>query len=174
MAQGQLMADDRFANIATISTTESAANTLTFNGIQTGVGAQFMLGMIIDKIHYYVDDAFDELVGAGDKITVAITISNKITSIGDISDRRILHSFGLERQDGGAPVDNPLIYKSPEVVDFTPPILHAEQNMWLGVKGNSLANPVTCAVRVYFRYIALTDKNFVELAQTFQLVGAGL
>lgn len=166
---------DRYANIASLSVTESAAGTLTFTELRTGIGIDASrkeaTAILIDEIDYYLAAGTLNLITAsGDDILTGITVSNAVTSISDIGDARVLHSQVTTRMDFGT-AGNGILFKQPDPHQFFPPLITAERSIFLGLQCNGLASPGTISARLYYRTVRLTEGEFIELSEVFRLVG---
>ncbi len=164
---------DRFANIASIETTMSAANTLTFASLQTNMGflgrRDQALAMIIDEIQYSPGTAGLALMTASnDSIQMALTDSNLPTDLQDITDRRILDFAILVRQDFGTAASGQLL-DLPLRKQFFPPIITAARTLFLALTSGGLASAITSRVRILFRVETLTGAELVELSEVFRL-----
>ena len=165
------MAEDRYANIMSGAVQMSAANTITFLAINTGVGLQSKQGMLIDQIDYYpTGAAIAEMTTAVDNLQFALTVSNGVTNLFDFTDRRVVHSSILLRADFGTAAAAELV-KLPIVNQFFPPLIVAEPTLYFAADTVGLASAALIRFRVYFRFIDLTDRNILEIAQSFVLVG---
>lgn len=163
--------EDRFANIAAVRAQESAAGTLTFAEILTGISLGQSLGIVIDEIDYYPGSgSIDDIVAAADWLACALCSSNDMTSIVAMNDRRIIHSMALTGATHGTPA-NQAVHVLPYVYQFFPPIIIAAPRLYLGVHGNSLATAVLCDMRMFYRFMPLTPQDYLELAETFVLTG---
>jgi len=164
---------DRFANIASIEVVESAANTLTFASLNTNMGflgrRDQALAMVIDEIEWKPSTAaLLDLDVEGDAINLGLTVSNAVTDLGDLTDRRILATFGLGVVVLGAATAIH-IFRQPYIQQFFPPLITAERTLYLGVQGASLAAAITGQIRILFRVETLTAGELVELAEVFRL-----
>lgn len=169
------MAADRFANLASIEVTMSAADTITFQELLTGVGIsgdrESAVGMKIDEIDFYPGRAsFALMTTAADHIFMGLTVSNNVTDLDDITDRRILATASLTRVDLGVAASGGLI-KLPIIAQFFPPIITAERRIYLGCSSVGLASAITLRCRIYYRREKLTKAELLELAETHLLVG---
>lgn len=163
--------EDRFANVAAVRVTETAANTLTFAEMLTGISLGQGVGMIIDQIDYSpAPSVLGDLVAAGDVIHMGITTSDDINDLSARSDRRILHQMALLALQVGTVVSLS-VEKTPYVHQFFPPMIIAAPRVYLAVVGTSLAAPAVVDIRIYFRYITLTPQQYLELAESFILTG---
>ena len=164
---------DRFANIASIEVTESAANTLTFSPLATNMGflgrRDQALAMIIDELQWYPSaPGLADLVDTADRLGMALTVSNSVTDILDLTDRRILSFIEFNAIMVGA-VTSLSIFVQPVRQQFFPPLITAERTLYLGVQGVSLAAAVVARLRILFRVETLDSAELVELAEVFRL-----
>jgi len=165
------MATDQFQSLATISATEAVAGTLLFQELQTGIGFGSQRGMLIDKIQFYIAMTFVNLIlDESDRIVCAITLSNGITDIENFTDRRIIDNYALGESNFGTPASAQHV-EQPITHDFGHGLPLAESSLYLAIVGVSLASAITVRTRIFFRYIDLTDRAILEIAQNFQLVG---
>ncbi len=159
------MAEDRYANRAGITITESAAGVLTFQELVTGVGFGTKKGMLIDQIDYLMPNStLALLVATGDRVNFGITISTGVTDLEDVTDLRILHSGFQEVRTFGT-AGTALNVVQPHDYQFFPSLIHANIRIYLAVQAASLASPATIRARIYWRHIDLTDREVAELVQ---------
>jgi len=165
------MAEDRFANRVGLVVTESAANTITFQELVTGVGFNTKKGMLIDQLDYYIPAAtIALLVAAADKVQIGITSSTGVPDLEDVVDSRILHSFSFERFNFGTPA-SATFFTQPYTHQFFPSMIHAHVRMYLAVQGVSLATAATARLRMLWRFIDLNANEIAELVQATLLQG---
>lgn len=170
-----MMAIDKYANIATISVQQSAADTITFQELRTNLGVMSgRLGaqaMLIDQINYYYSVTAPALMTtAADLIQGAVTISNVPPSLGDAADRRILDMNQLQRVDWGVAASGQML-EMPRIHQFFPPLILAERSIYLGVNSSGLASAITLNVRIYYRTVEISNTELIELLEVFRLVG---
>ena len=164
------MAEDRFANFATITVVESAANTLTFGEKLTGVGFGTNKGMLIDQIDYFIPNTTQELLVAGaDGINFGLTTSSGVDDLEEVTDNRVIHSGQMFMRQLSAV--GFLYTYMPLPFQFFPSLIIGTQKIFLAVHGVSLATPCTLRCRLYWRMVDLTDKVIAELVQV-QLLSA--
>ncbi len=169
------MAEDRFANIATLQITQTGANVISFSELRTNVGIasnrQSGIAMIIDEIDYMLGfAALQEMTTANDRIEFGLSISNAVDDLADITDRRVLHAGSLLRTDQGTAA-SAKFHKQPFSYQFFPPIITAERSLYLGMDSTGLASAGVLRCRIYYRTVELTQGQFLELAEVFRLVG---
>lgn len=166
---------DRFANIASLTVLQSAANTLTFGSLNTNMGflgrRDQALAMVVDEIQYSpVAGALNEMTTAGDLIELAITTSSQVTDLSDLTDQRILDFQRLHRVDGGATASF-LVQETPFRKQFFPPLITAERTLFIAFDSVGLAGAQTCRARILFRVETLTAAELIELSEVFRLTG---
>lgn len=165
------MAEDRYANILSGEIQTPTANTIAFQEFTTGVGLQSKQGMIIDQLDYFPSTtSVTEMTAVGDTINYGFTVSNGVTTLEDFTDRRIIHSAKLVRTDFGTAAAAQLL-SMPLSYQFFPPLVIAEPRIYLAAASVGLANANLLRARMYFRFIELTDRNILEIAQSFTLIG---
>ena len=172
MAQG---VRDRFANIASIQTVMSAANTTTFASLATNMGflgrRDQALAMIIDEIQYSPSvAALGEMTAAADNIQMALCNADTPTNLEDLTDRRILDFWEITRVDLGTAASAQLV-EVPMRKQFFPPLITAERTLFLGIGSNGLTTAITGFCRILYRVETLTGAELVELSEVFRLTG---
>jgi len=169
MAAGRTAGQDRFANIASGEVTMSAANTITFTEILTGISLGVGVGILIDEIDYYPSSAaLRELVGNADSIAMGWTTSNAVSDLVDAADRRVIHSINLVASIVGAVVSLHVL-KVPFVHQFFPPTIFASPRIYLGTNTGGFGAAALVRSRLYYRFIELNAQEYLEIAETFQL-----
>lgn len=163
---------DKFANVAAVGVTESAAGTMTFAEMTTGVALGRQTGILIDQLDYYVDTtSLERLLATQDAIEIGWFSSNSMSSF-NVADRRQLHQISITQGTIiGTPASGGTIHISPMVYQFFPPMIIAAPRLFLGVLGTSIAQVLTIQSRMYFRYIDLSPQEYIELAEAFVLAG---
>lgn len=166
---------DRFANVAFFDVTMAAANVEAFASLNTNMGflgrRDQALAMVIDEVQYMPSQAtVNQLDAEGDSINMAITDSDLVTDLTDLSDRRILDAAVLSRIDMGT-AGSGQIFDLPLRKQFFPPLITAARTLFLGLDTISLASAGQCRARLLFRVETLTGAELVELSEVFRLTG---
>lgn len=166
---------DKYANIFTAELTMSAADTISFTEIPTGLGIesdrQSARAMIIDELDYYPNvGLYSLMTSVADYSSFGLTITNTVPDLNDVSDRRILHSCQRVRADFGIAAAA-AIMPFPLVYQFFPPLITAERKLYLAMDTNGLASASQVKVRAYYRIVEINQADFIELAEVFRLVG---
>lgn len=164
--------EDRYTNLASASVTESAVGTMTFSELVTGISLGQGMGILIDQIDYTFNRAtMDLLVAASDEIGAGWFTSNAVTTL-NINDRRNIHALRFYAQPTiGTPAGGGALSMMPVVHQFFPPLIIAAPRIYFGIRSANIASPALCESRIYFRYIELSSQEYLELAETFILVG---
>lgn len=170
---GGLMAreEDRFANLAGASVTESAANTLTFQEIQFGIGLGAGVALLIDQIDYFINNLGTLFVADQDQVYMALCARNDLTDLStEFNNRSVLH---LATQMFDFTTSGQSYVQQPWQHQFAPPLIVATNrgSLYLAAQGVSLPSAATVYVRIYFRYIKLKSEEYLELAEAFNLMG---
>lgn len=174
MAEGLLgRPDDRYANVAAVSVTESAANTLTFGEVDFGIGLGAGVGLLIDQIDYYFSPTNLSSVFSldNDSLVFGLTTNNTLTDLeGEFANRSVIH-MGYLMMD--FVTSGMQFHRFPLTNQFFPPLIVGTNRgkLFLGAQGISAAAAATVKARIYFRYIRLTDREYLELAEAFNLMG---
>jgi len=174
MAQGTGIRD-RFANIASIGVTLSAANTRTVASLQTNMGflgrRDQALAMAIDEIQYSPSlDALGEMTADGDAIEMVLATSDIPTDLQNLTDNRILDFHAWVKQHDGTAASAYTI-QSPARKQFFPPLITAERTLFLIADTNGLGSAAVLRLRILFRVETLTGAELVELSEVFRLTG---
>lgn len=162
--------EDRYANIASATSTEDVAGTLKWAEIITGISLGQGVGLLVDQVDYIFDPGtLEDVIAAADVVQAGWSVSSTPGSF-SLNDRSIVHHMQVSQSLVGAVVSQSHFIQ-PFQHQFFPPIPLASPRIYFGVRGISLAGAAQCISRLYFRYIELTDKEYLELAETFILVG---
>lgn len=163
---------DQFCNKFFASVTESAANTLTFEEIQTNVEVFSKQAWIINRLEWYVPKAtFDLVINTADMIDMALTGSNNIADLGlnnaAVIDRLTLHVREATAV-GFAYREQPLIR------DFSAlpggGLIVAPRPLYAAIVGTSLTAVGTAQLRGYFQTKQLTPDEYLELVDFYRIV----
>jgi len=167
---------DRFANIASLTVLQSAANTLTFGSLNTNMGflgrRDQALAMVIDEIQYSpTSGALNGMTASLDALLVGITTSSLVTDLSDLTDQRVLDFHNLRRLDSAAAATSFDRIETPWRKQFFPPLITAERTLFIGFDSVGLAAAQECRARILFRVETLTAAELIELSEVFRLTG---
>jgi hypothetical protein len=164
---------EKFANVAYVTVTESAANTLTFSKLETGIAPFEKRGWIINRIEWSFGINVTTFAANDDQLTVALTASNTITSL-TLGDNAVLDMMVFKRIDIGT-AGSGMFVATPFVKDLsTVPgggLLVTPNPIYIAAKGTSLPDVATCSCRFYYTSVDLKADEFWELVEMRRMVG---
>lgn len=164
---------DTFANQACITVTESAANTLTFQKLETGISIGARQAWIIHRLEYFFD-SLSTLNGTTDVLQMGISQSNSWTAV-SAAEPSILDICWFERLDFGTAATGLISFK-PLIKDFGAlpggGLLIVPNPLYAFAKGTGCAALTSSKVRVYYTQIDVKDAEFYELWQSRVLLTA--
>ena len=154
------------------SVIESAANTLTFGEIMTNISIMEKWAWILHRLEWSMDLAsYDEVSGVGDMLEMALTMSNRISSL-SFADAAVIDkcqqmivvetAVGIQRE------------QFPLIRDFTTlpggGLIIPPRPLYIGVKGTSLANACFVEVRGYYTPIQVSGEAYYDLLDAYRLI----
>lgn len=168
--------NDKFANYAVLTCTESAANTLTFKKLETGISLTEKVGWIINRIEYYLTHLNTTVFNAaGDAFYYGLALSNGF-SVPAVDRNEIIDYNQHEFQIYGAAASTGEFVRRPLVKDLsTLPgggILIPPAPLYLYAMGSGLtaANGVTA--RIHYTMISLKTEEFWELVEARRVLSS--
>lgn len=165
-----MASEDRFANVFTAEATASAANALTFAEMNFGITLRDRVAIVIDTLYFWPTRAtLLEYTVAGDILEFALTVSDQVTDLSDLADRRILHQMTHLRMDFGTAAGGTLA-TFPLVTSFSPPLIALPNRLFFAHKSLGLATATMVQMRMHFRTVSITqDQQLIEVLEAFQL-----
>ena len=167
------MPDDKFANIAFISVTETGPNTLTFKKLETGIAPFEKVAFLINRIEYFFSDTVATFAAANDILELGLSASDQFTDP-SINNSAIIDYNEIMRIDFGTAA-NAFYRHQPYIKDYSDlpggGILVAPNPLYLWAKGTSLGNATTDAVRMYYTVRTLKTEDFWELVEMRRMIG---
>lgn len=168
------MIKDFYANMAYIAVTESAANTLTTQKLESGYSVLGNRGWVIHRIDYYIGDSLSQCADNGDTFVFGICTQPSTAyttwSVGLAS----VIDFNQEvYYEQGTPAN--FLYMDYRVIrDFTElpggGLIVAPNPLYLATKGTGLAAAGAIQARIFFSEIDLDADMYRELFQARTLV----
>lgn len=154
---------DQYVNRAIVSVVESAANTITFQQIQFGVGTFQQVGLEVQEVHFFPNSTtLGLLVAAGDNLLMGLTGRDDLTDLNP-SNQALYCQVGLGCASAQtAPIETPLIYKFADMGGLLIP----PNPLYLAVQGIGLGAAATVRAIIYYRFIQLTPQQSLEVLQT--------
>lgn len=159
---------DKFANIASAATPPITGG-IQFVELLTGISLGQGMGIIIDQIDYMFDDTmYADMLTAGDWVRFGWVTANTLTVLA-MENKGVIHMGQLVYIQDGTPATS-VIHHDPKPFQFFPPIIVAAPRIYLAVQSGGVTAG-TLRSRLYFRYVSLTSQEYLELAESFILVG---
>lgn len=167
------MTTDAFSSQAVFDVTETAANTLTFERLETGLSVYDKIGWVLQRVEYRIASTVPALFNsAADSLIMALTMTNSLTSLSD-ANPAIITIKRLLRVDYGTAASGELIAQD-YIQDFTGlsggGILTLPNPLYFGLAGSGLSGAASVVCRIYFKAIELTDTDYFNLVQARQLL----
>lgn len=169
------MAEDKFANYAIIQVAESAANTLTFKKLETGISIQEKVAWIINRIEYVVSFLTAAVFNSdSDLLQYGLAVSNSFTTP-TLTEETIFDFNTVQRLDYGAAASG-FIKEFPFVKDLStlpgggliiPPV-----PLYLWAKGTGLASADTVTAKLYFTLKQLKVDEYWELVEARRVLSS--
>jgi len=167
-----------FGNFATIVCTESAANTLTYKKLETGIDIMQKMAWIVSRIEYYVDCASSKYNGTDDVLLLALMTTNTRTTIATnatYTDPSVIDIMSFSRKDLGTAATG-LFITMPFVKDFTAlpggGLVIPPNPLYGACQGAGLASATESVLKVYYQAIELAGDDYWALVQARRLLTA--
>jgi hypothetical protein len=163
---------DIFANIAHIQCLESAANTLTYRKLETGISLFEKVAWVIHRLEYFLTAV--ETAAVGDGITCALCTSDNPSDIlpDEASQVDIITHY---RQDWGTAASG-WWRREPVMKDFVSlpggGLIVPPNPIYLAVLGLSQTNPQTVDIRIFYTAKVLKPEEYWELVEARRLVSS--
>lgn len=159
---------EKFANLAYLQVTESAANTITFAELKTGVGIFEKVALIIHMIEYqFYPASYALLLASDDVLDMGWSTSDSATNLVKDSPQNI-DSYRASYGARGTPA-NYTRKDLPVVRDFTGlpggGLIIPSASLYLGIQGTSLASAATGRSTLYFSYRSVKSDEYWELVE---------
>lgn len=166
---------DQFANYAIVSVTESAANTLTFKKLETGISLTEKVAWIINRIEYTLSSLLAaQFNGDGDLLTFGMAVSNSFANPA-ITEQAIIDWNSVVRQDFGAAASASIV-KMPFLKDFSSlpsgGILVPPVPLYLFAQGSGLVAAESVYARIHYTLKMLTVDQYWELVEARRVISS--
>lgn len=159
---------DVFANYAILTVVESAANTLTFKKLETGISLTEKVAWVISRIEWLLSGVNDTVFNAkGDVLYFGLSLSNAWATA-SISEQTIIDYNSVERVDIGAAASGKFEYR-PKIKDFsglpgggilTPPV-----PLYAFAQGVGLTAACTAVARIHYQLKPMKVDEYWELVE---------
>jgi hypothetical protein len=159
---------DSFANMAYLKVTEASAGTLKFAKLQlaTEFGTP-KKAMIIHRLEFLLGSAANFNASA-DGIDSALTLSDKLTDISDLSQPEVLVWVQMVRRDFGTAASG-FLEHWPIVRDFASlpggGLIVPANYLYLGIQSTSATAVCSATMRLYYTAMDLEDTDYLQLLE---------
>lgn len=161
------------ASQAIISMVESAANTLTFKRLESGLAPLEKVGWILHKVMWRLNTGDLALFnGTTDSLELGIVMSNSITSVSD-ADPAVLARKVLVRTDLGAAASGFFTNTEFETDYSTLPgggILILPTPLYGCIQGSGLSGAAGAVIRLFFSPVEMSSDDYFNLVQSRQIL----
>lgn len=165
-------ATDQFANFFVISVTESAANTLTFKKLETGISLFEKVAWILHRVEYLVPDDATYFNGTGDNLSFGLSTTDQLTTAA-ITNAAIVDWNQIKRTDWGTAASM-WLDRQPYVRDFMDlpggGLILPPNPVYAWLKGSGLASAADLTVRGYYTNLQLTPDQYWELVESRRVI----
>lgn len=166
---------DQFANFAIVSVTESAANTLTFKKLETGISLTEKVAWIINRIEYVPEELNATIFNAtGDIVIFGLSVSNAFTTP-TVGETTILDYNRILRQDLGAAASG-FFDAQPKIKDYSMlpggGIIVPPTPMYLFAMGAGLTAATKITARFYYTLLELQVDQYWELVEARRVLSS--
>ncbi len=161
---------ERFAQFAYLSVTESAANTLTTKKLETGISVHDKIAWLISRIEYNTPDIL--LIGSADALEYGLSaVQDSAMMAALTTDQSVLdYNINALMVYGAAASAN--IINRPIIKDLSSlpggGYLTSAHSLYAFSRGTSLASAATVYVKVWYQTVELQNEEFWDLVQMHQ------
>jgi hypothetical protein len=166
--RGRGLVQDEYPNVAYAALTQSAANDLSFERIDTSISVHDKIGWELLSAEYIFSTNIIELMTAtGDYINFGLILDNTTSAV-TYDDRNVVDYNRIDRNDCGAAADNVIFLnhlpiKRNFIMEFGGPLLVLPVRLYMYIKTNGLASAATIKVRIYYKLKSLDDRDYSEI-----------
>lgn len=161
-------ASDKFANYAILGVTESAANTLTFKKLETGISLTEKVAWVIHRIEYLPSGLSTAVFNADqDAQYYGLSVSNAWSAV-SLYENTIIDYNAITRVDIGAAASGSFVNR-PQVKSFSSlpggGILVPPTPLYLYAQGSGLVSATTVVARIHYTLRVLKVDEYWELVE---------
>lgn len=166
---------DKFANQAMIRCVESAANTLTFKKLETGISLFDKVAWVISRIEYLLSMAtYGYFNSTADVLAFGLTTVDTLTTL-DIANSAVLDYNYIGRIDLGTAASGGFFFQ-PFVKDFAAlpggGLIVPPNPIYLAGVGTGLSTASTIVAKMFYTQIVLKPEEFWELVEARRMISA--
>jgi hypothetical protein len=166
---------DQFANVGHIQVTESAANTLTYKKLETGISLFEKVAWILSRLEYeFIAVRSAGLAASGDYIEYGLSTSNNPSTI-SYDEPAMVDIASMGRVDMGTAGSGHFFF-GPHTKDFhglpgggliVPP-----NPLYAFIKGTSMGAAAVVDVRIFYTVKTLKAEEFWELVEARRIISS--
>jgi hypothetical protein len=166
---------DQFANYAIIKVVESAANTLTFKKLETGISLTEKVAWVIARIEYiFLSPLAATFDSNGDAVYFGMSLSNSWSNP-TIEENTIVDFNSVQRCDFGASA-NVVVDHQPYIKNFgnlpSGGVIVPPTPLYLFTKGITCAIPTTIVARIHYTLLSLAVDQYWELVESRRVLSS--
>jgi len=165
---------DQFANLAVISVTESAANTLTFKKLETGISLFEKIAWIIHRVEYFMDILAASFDGNADFLDVGLSTTDQLTTV-SFSNNAVLDKLQVQRSDWGAAA-NAILQEKPLYKDFTNlpggGLIIPPNPVYGFACGGGQVSARSVTIRLFYTTLVMTPDQYWELVEARRIISS--
>jgi len=166
---------DQFANYAIVTVTESAANTLTFKKLETGISLTEKVAWVLSRVEYVPTTPSNSVFnGDGDSLYFGLSLSSSFTSVG-LTENTIIDYNQMTRLDFGTAASS-YLYLRPMIKDFSNlpggGILIPPNPLYLFAQGTGLASATSVIARMHYSLLPLSVDQYWELVEARRVLSS--
>lgn len=166
---------DKFANMALLTTVESAANTLTFKKLETGISLTEKVAWVINRIEYILSGFTSANFAAdADGVQFGLSVSNAFATP-TLNEVTILDFNQLHVTIVGAVVSKEW-HQQPTIKDFASMpsggIIVPPTPLYGWVLGQALTSAITVNARIWYTLLELATDQYWELVEARRVLSS--
>jgi len=162
-----------YAAKISLSITESAANTLTFEKIETGMSVYDKVGWVLGRVEIDYSGALSLFNGTGDQLYVGLVQTNTLTSSQVTSDNPAIYFLDILRRTDLGTAANGWISPSKLVNDYSHlpggGLLLLPNPLYGAVVGSGLSGASSVTISLFVTPVDLTPDDYANLLTARQL-----
>jgi hypothetical protein len=166
---------DQFSNFAIISCLETAAHTLTFKKLETGISLSEKVAWVISRIEYVVEEVNATVFAAtGQAVNFGLAVSAAF-AVPTVGETTIIDYNRILRQDIGAAASG-FFDHQPYIKDFASlpggGILVPPTPLYLWVAGGATVAAIKVTARLQYTLLALATEQYWELVEARRVLSS--
>lgn len=165
---------DQYANQAYLKVVESAANTLTYEKLLTGISIFEKVGWVISRIDYLFTLLASNFAAEADRVEFGLSTSDALSTI-SMANSPCIDFNRVTRNDFGTAASG-FLNKTPYAKDFSGlpggGLLVPPNPLYIWVAGNALGAAVTVEARMFYTVKQLKTEDYWELVEIRHMIGA--